>query len=78
MFWQICHPKLSFSFEQKKNGKLSVFDIEVPREKGKFVTTVYRKATFSGAYTHFQSFLTTIYEFGMVYSLAYRRFKKNI
>ena len=44
---------MSFSFEQEKNGKLSFLDVEVSREKGKFVTTVYRKPTFSGVYTHF-------------------------
>ena len=66
---------MSLSFEQDKNGKLSFLDIEVPREKGKFVATVYRKPTFSGVYTHFQSFLPTIYKFGIVYNLAYRCFK---
>ena len=39
---------MSFSFEQAKNGKFSFLDVEVSREKGKFVTTVYRKPTFSG------------------------------
>ena len=66
---------MSSSFEREKNGKLSFLDIEVSREKGKFVTTVYRKPTFSGVYTHFESFLPTIYKFGMVYTLAYRCFK---
>ena len=66
---------MSFSFEQEKNGNFSFVDIEVSQEKGKFVTTVYRKPTFSGVYTHFESFLPTIYKFGMVYTLAYRCFK---
>ena len=66
---------MSLSFEQEQNGKLSFLDIEVSREKGKFVTTVCRKSTFSGVYTHFESFLPTIYKFGMVYTLAYRYFK---
>ena len=66
---------MSFSFEQEKNEKLSFLDIEVSREKGKFVTTVYRKPTFSGVYTHFESFLPTIYKFDMVYTLAHRCFK---
>ena len=74
-YFNTCHPNMSFSFEQEKNGKLSFLDIEVSREKGKFVTTVYRKPTFSGVYTHFESFLPTIYKFGMVYTLAYRCFK---
>ena len=60
---------------RRKNGKLSFLDIEVPRKKGKFVTTVYRKPTFSGVYTHFESFLPTIYKFDMVYTLAHRCFK---
>ena len=61
--------------EQEKNGKLSFLDVEVSREKGKFVTTVYRKPTFSGVYTHFESFLPTVYKFGMVYTLVYRCFR---
>ena len=64
-----------FSLNKKKYGKLSFLDIEVSREKGKFVTTVYRKPTFSGVCTHFESFLPTIYKFGMAYTLVYRCFK---
>ena len=66
---------MSFSFEQEKNGKLLFLDVEVSREKGKFVTTVYRKPTFSGVYNHFESFLPKIYKFGMVCTLAYCCFK---
>ena len=47
-YFNTCHRNMSFSFEQEKNGKLSFLDIEASREKGKFVTTVYRKPTFSG------------------------------
>ena len=80
--WHFCSLRIgwtpleiSFTFEQEKNGKLSFLDIEVSREKGKFITTLYRKPTFSGAYIHFESFLPTIYKFGMVYALVYRCFK---
>ena len=74
-YFNTRHPNMSFSFEQEKKGKLSFLDVEVSREKGKFVTTVYRKPTFSGVYTHFESFLPTVYKFGMVYTLVYRCFK---
>ena len=71
------HPNMSFSFEQEKNGKLSFLDVS--REKGKFVTTVYRRPTFSGMYTHLESFLPTVYKFGMVYTLVIRQsFMKNL
>ena len=66
---------MSFFFEKEKNGKLSFLDVEVSREKGKFVTTVYRKPTFSGVYINFESFLSTVYKYGMVYTVAYRCFE---
>ena len=50
-------------------------NIEVSREKGKFVTNVYRKPVFSRALTQFESFLPTTYKFGIIYTLAYRCFK---
>ena len=39
---------MSFLFEQEVNGKLSFLDVEVSWQQGKYVTTVYRKPTFSG------------------------------
>ena len=45
-YFNTCHPTMSFSFEQEENGKLVFLDIEVSREKGKFVTTVYRRPIF--------------------------------
>ena len=39
-FRNTCHSDMSFSFEQEKHGKLSSLDVEVSREKEKFVTTV--------------------------------------
>ena len=69
-----CHPSMKFSFEEEKNGKLSFLDVEVCREGNKFVTSVYRKPTFSGVYTHFDSFLPSTYKFGMIYTLTFRCF----
>ena len=50
-------------------------DVEVSQQQGKFVTTVYRKLTLSGAYIHFDGFLPMEYKVGMIYFLAYRCFK---
>ena len=58
-----------FSCEQEKKAKLSFLDLEVSWEKRKFVATLYRNPTFSGMYTHFESFLLAIYKLGMVYTL---------
>ena len=39
-----------------------------------FVTTVYRKDTFSGVYTNFTSFLPQDYKFGLIFTLLHRCF----
>ena len=56
---------MCFSVEQQKNGKLPFLDIKESCEKEKFVTIDYRKPTFSGVFTHFESFLLTVYKFGL-------------
>ena len=50
-----CHSNLKFSFEEETNGKFFL-DVEVSQEGNKFATTVYRKPTFCGIYTHFDSY----------------------
>ena len=74
-YFNTCHQNMSFSLEQEKEGKLSFLDVQVSHQEGHFVTTVYRKPTFSGVYTHFESFLPTIHKFGMIYTLVYHCFK---
>ena len=59
----------------EKENKLSFLDVEIIREQGKFTTTIYRKPTFSGVYSNFESFLPLVYKFGMVYTLVYRYFR---
>ena len=47
---------MSFSMDTEKEDKLSFLDVEIIRKQGKFTTTIYRKLTFSGAYSNFESF----------------------
>ena len=74
-YFNKCHPNMNFTFEQEKNGKLSFLDVEGSREGNKFVTTVFRKPTFSGVYTHFDSLLPSTYKFGMIFTLVFRCFR---
>ena len=60
--------------KKKKNDKMSFLDVEISRENATFVTTIYRQPTFSGVYTHFESFLPSTHKFGMLYTLVYRCF----
>ena len=63
---------MSFTIESEKQNRISFLDVEIIREDKTFTTSAYRKPTFSGAYTHFDSFLPSTYKFGTVYILAYR------
>ena len=65
---------MKFSFKEEENGNLSFLDVELSRRGNKFATTAYRKSTFSGAYTHFDSDLPTTYKFSTIYNLALRFF----
>ena len=47
---------MSFSFERKLTSNVSFLGVEVSQQQGKFVTTVYKKPTFSSVHTHFDSF----------------------
>ena len=65
---------MPFSMETEKESKLSLLDVEIIREQGRYTTTIYRKPTFSDVYSNFECFLPSVYKFGMVYTLDYRCF----
>ena len=50
-------------------------DIAIIHEDKTFTTSVYRKPTFRGVYTHFCSSLPFAYKFLIIYTLAYRCFR---
>ena len=64
----------SLTIETEQNNKISFLDVNVICEQGKFVASVNRKSTFSGVYTHFDSFLSDIYKISMIYTLIDRCF----
>ena len=65
------YPNIKFSLEKRNDGRLSFLDINIFCEKGKFVTNVYLKKTFSGVYTNFNS---ETCKTGLIESLLFRCF----
>ena len=49
------HKNINFSFETEKDEQMPFFDVNMFCENGKFVTNVYRKETFTEAYTNVSS-----------------------
>ena len=60
------HANMSFTIEREKQNRISFLDIAITPEDKAFTTSVYCKPTFSGVFTHFDSFLPSTYKFGTV------------
>ena len=64
-----------FTIENEKQNRISFLDVKVIGKDKTFVTSVLHQPSFSGVYTHFDSFLPSTYKSGNVYTLAYRCFR---
>ena len=50
------HQNINFTVEKENIGSLSLLeDVKICRKNGKFVTSVYRKPTFSGVFTNYEN-----------------------
>ena len=67
------HTNIRFSCEVENDHVLNFLDILIRREEG-FVTSIYRKSTFSGIYSHFSSYAPLIYKKGLIDCLVFRIF----
>ena len=56
-YLNLQHANIKVTYEIEMNNSLSFLDIKIVRESNKFTTSVYRKPTFSGVFTNFESFI---------------------
>ena len=68
------HVNKPFFLETEQNDKISFLDVNVICEQGKFMTSTYRKPTFSSGYNYFDSFSPDTWKIGMIYTLVNRYF----
>ena len=69
--------KVSERYDKSKDhidNTLPFLDINICRSNGSFLTSVYRKPTFTVLFTNFESFLPITYKKGLIYSLVFRYF----
>ena len=50
------HPALTFTMESESQGQLPFMDVGIQRTDSTIVRSVYRKLTFTGLYTRWDSF----------------------
>ena len=65
---------MKFLLKKENDGCLSFLDINIFHEKGKFVTNIYGKKTFTGVYTILNSFIPETYKTGLIESLLFQCF----
>ena len=68
------HQNINFTIEKENVGSLSFVDVKICRKNGKFVTRVYRKPTFSGVFTNYESFIPTYQKRELLHTFLHRSF----
>ena len=67
------HPSISFTMEEEVNDRLAFLDIDVIRRMdGSFATRIHHKATWTGQYTNFHSFVPISVKRNIVRNLGQR------
>ena len=69
------HPNIKFASEIEENNSILFLDIKVSRVNNSFSTNIYRKVTFSGVFTNFESFIPISYNSNLIFTLLFRAFK---
>ena len=72
------HDNMSFTYECETDDRLAFLDVLVSREGSQLVTSLYRKPTFSGLYTNFNSFIAGKYKTGLIFCLLFRIFNLTV
>ena len=66
------HQNISFTDELEVDNHLPFLDVSVTRTDDGFVTSLYRKGTFSGVFTNFFSFLSMQFKSCLISTLLFR------
>ena len=74
-FLNTRHPAIKFTSEVENNNTLNFLDINIVRKNNEFVTSVFRKNTFSGLVTNFNSFIPQIFKLNLISVLTFRAWK---
>ena len=70
------HENIKFTSETENEHSILFLDIKITRDDfNKFMTSVYRKLTFSGVFTNFGSFIPKSYKYNLLFTLLHGAFK---
>ena len=66
---------MKFIFEREDLNNFSFLEVKITRKKNQFVTSIFRKATFSGIFTNCESFIFDTCKTGSAHTLVLWFFK---
>ena len=66
------HSSISFTMETEKENSLPFLDVLVKRVQTEFLTSIYRKRTFTGQYVNFQSHCSRKRKINLIKTLCHR------
>ena len=69
------HSSLAFTIEEENKGQLPFLDVLVERRDSSFLTSVYRKPTFTGLYLNWHSFVPKSRKLNLIRRHSYRTLK---
>ena len=68
----LLHPALKFTIEKEQNNSLSFLAVVVEKEGTGFLTSIYRKPTFTGQYIRWNSFSPKSRKISLIKTLVHR------
>ena len=70
-----CHVNIKFTIEFEENNVIPFLDVLIKRHNHIFSTSIYRKKTFTGLYTKWDSFTPRKYKVNLIRNLTFRCFR---
>ena len=64
------HRCIKFTSKTEQNNTFSLLDINITRQNNQLKTSVYRKPTFSGVFTHYESYIDQSYKKSLIFIIA--------
>ena len=68
------HTNIKFTCETEIDNKISFLDVKIHKTNSAFETELYRKPTYTGQTTNFNSFIPFLYKLNLIKILIYRAF----
>ena len=73
-YLNVQHNNIKFTCETEIDCKISFLDVKIHKTNNKFNTELYRKPTYTGQTTNFNSFIPFLYKLNLIKILIYRAF----